>query len=91
MLVKPSSIIADLPAPDRWLEYSIEFVAVAIVYAALANPALHSASINPSASPIWPPTGSALAIALLLGFRVGQRFYCGIHRHVTTAGSPRHR
>ena len=75
-------------SPDRWLKYSIEIVAVAIVYAALAKSSLALASINPSASPIWPPTGFALAIALLLGYRVWPAiFIAAFIVNVTTAGS----
>ena len=52
------------------LRYVIELFTVAIVYGVLAKSSLAIASINPSASPIWPPTGFALATVLLLGYRV---------------------
>ena len=42
----------------------------ALIYFALAKIGLMLASINPSASPIWPPTGLALAALLLRGYRV---------------------
>ena len=54
----------------RWVRLSVEIVAVAVVYAVLAKLSLALASVNPSASPIWPPTGFALATVLLLGYRV---------------------
>jgi integral membrane sensor domain MASE1 len=70
----------------RWR--AIEFVGVAIAYFALAKLGLTLASINPSASPIWPPTGFALAVAILMGNRVGPAIFLGAFLvNATTAGS----
>lgn len=44
-----------------------ECVIAAISYYLIARGSLLFASINPSATPIWPPTGFALAIVLLRG------------------------
>ena len=44
--------------------------AVAIIYVVVARLSLTLASVNASASPIWPTTGFALAAVLLLGYRV---------------------
>ena len=69
-------------------KYVIGLFAVAIVYGVLAKASLAAASINPSASPIWPPTGFALAIVLLLGYRVWPAiFVAAFLVNLTTSGS----
>ena len=52
------------------LRYAAELGAIALAYFILAKVGLALASLHPSASPIWPPTGFALAIVLLRGYRV---------------------
>ena len=70
------------------LRYVIELFTVAIVYGVLAKSSLAIASINPSASPIWPPTGFALATVLLLGYRVWPAILAAAFLvNLTTAGS----
>lgn len=72
----------------RWLRYAIEFFTIAIVYVAVAKSSLALASINPSASPIWPPTGFALAAILLFGYRVWPAiFVAAFIVNSATAGS----
>jgi hypothetical protein len=39
------------------VEYVVELTGIAIIYVALAKLSLALASIHPSATPIWPPTG----------------------------------
>jgi two-component sensor histidine kinase len=68
MLNKPSPV--DPTTPASRLRYVVELIVIAIVYAVVAKASLALASINPSASPIWPPTGFALACTLLWGYRV---------------------
>ena len=61
---------------------------VALAYFVLAKLGLRLASINPSASPIWPSTGVALAAALLLGLRIWPAIYIGAFAaNITTAGT----
>ena len=63
-------------------------LAVAIAYFLLAKLGLQLASLNPSASPVWPPTGFALAMVLLLGNRVWPGVLAGaVIANATTAGS----
>jgi PAS domain S-box-containing protein len=50
--------------------YAIELAAIAASYFSLAEAALLLPAINPAATPIWPPTGFALAFVLLRGYRV---------------------
>ena len=50
--------------------YAIELAVVAASYFGLAESALLLPAINPAATPLWPPTGVALAFVLLRGYRV---------------------
>ncbi len=59
------------------LSYVLRFVAVAGLYVLLARFGLSLASINPSASPIWPPAGLALASVLLGGYGMAPAILLG--------------
>jgi integral membrane sensor domain MASE1 len=66
----------------------IELTCVAIIYVGLAKLSLALASIHPSATPIWPPTGYALGAILLRGYRVSPAIFFGaLIANATTAGS----
>ena len=68
--------------------YLAALVVVAAGYYALAKLGLQLASINPSASPIWPPTGLALAAVLLGGLRIWPAIFIGAFAaNATTAGT----
>ena len=70
------------------LVFAVTLMAVAGVYFVLAKLGLQLASINPSASPIWPPTGFALAAVLLCGYRVWPAIFVGAFAaNATTAGT----
>lgn len=49
-----------------WLRVG-EIVLAALIYFALARACLYFASLNASATPIWPPTGLAIALLLMRG------------------------
>ena len=69
-------------------KYPIELAAVAIVYFGAAKLSLTLASIHPSATPIWPPTGLALAAVLLWGYRIWPAIFAGaLLVNLITAGS----
>jgi integral membrane sensor domain MASE1 len=71
-----------------WPRYVVEVFAIAVVYVALAKFSLALASLNPSATPIWPPTGFALATVLLLGYRIWPAILVAAFMvNETTAGS----
>jgi PAS domain S-box-containing protein len=53
-----------------WTAFPAELAAIALVYWLTATLSLRFASINPSATPIWPPTGFALGLMLLRGYRI---------------------
>src|SRR5881628_2601192 len=58
------------------------------VYVLAGKFGLALAFVHASASPVWPPTGIALAAALLLGYRVWPALFLGAFLvNVTTAGS----
>jgi PAS domain S-box-containing protein len=50
--------------------YLLELLIVAASYSGLACSALLLPAINPAATPLWPPTGVALALVLLRGYRI---------------------
>ena len=69
-------------------DHVVLLIAVAVIYVGLAKLSLALASIHPSATPIWPPTGYALAIILLSGYRVSPAVFVGAFiANLTTAGS----
>ncbi|MGY3441596.1 MASE1 domain-containing protein [Bradyrhizobium sp. USDA 4473] len=50
--------------------YAVEILLIAAIYGGLAEAARLLPAINPTATPLWPPTGLALALVLLRGYRV---------------------
>src|SRR3982074_2968201 len=72
----------------RGISYAGGLVAIGVIYFALAKGGLALASIHPSATPIWPPTGVALAAVLLRGYRTWPAiFTAAVIANATTAGS----
>ena len=68
--------------------YIIEIAAIAFIYFWLVKLGLTLASINPSASPVWPATGIALGILLLRGYRVWPAIFVGAFlANVSSTGS----
>lgn len=59
-----------------------------LIYFGLAKVCLELASINPSASPIWAPTGFAIAAVLLWGYAaLPSVFLAALFANATTAGT----
>ena len=50
--------------------YLVELLIIAAIYIGLAESARLLPAINPAATPLWPPTGFALALVLLGGYRI---------------------
>ncbi|SDP27334.1 MASE1 domain-containing protein [Afipia sp. GAS231] len=72
----------------RGISYAGGLVTIGVIYFALAKGGLALASIHPSATPIWPPTGVALAAVLLWGYRAWPAiFTAAAIANATTAGS----
>src|SRR5229473_1778857 len=57
--------------------YLVELSIVAASYIGLAESALFLPAINPAATPLWPPTGFALALVLLRGYRIWRAILAG--------------
>jgi diguanylate cyclase (GGDEF)-like protein len=59
-----------------------------LVYFAAARLGLQVAYLNPSATPVWPPTGIALAALLVLGYRASPAIWLGAFlANLATTGS----
>ena len=72
----------------RGVSYVGGLVVIGLIYFASAKAGLALASIHPSATPIWPPTGVALAAVLLRGYRTWPAiFAAAMIANATTAGS----
>jgi signal transduction histidine kinase/ActR/RegA family two-component response regulator len=73
---------------DRPAAFIVELCVIGAAYYGLAKGGLALASLHPSATPIWPPTGFALAVVLLRGYRVWPAiFLAALIANATTAGS----
>jgi len=84
--------MSDRRSPDidsyRSVSYVGGLVVIGVIYFASAKGGLALASIHPSATPIWPPTGVALAAVLLRGYRTWPAiFAAALIANATTAGS----
>ena len=55
---------------DRAIRDGAKLLIVGLAYFAIAYLGLQLASLNPSATPIWPATGLAIATTLLWGYRI---------------------
>jgi PAS domain S-box-containing protein len=68
--------------------YALELAIIAAGYVGLAQSALLLPAINPAATPLWPPTGVALAVVLLRGYRVWPAIVIGAFcAHAISAGA----
>ncbi|MGY3075906.1 signal transduction histidine kinase/CheY-like chemotaxis protein [Bradyrhizobium sp. LM6.10] len=73
---------------SRGVSYIGSLVAIGAIYLVLAKGGLALASIHPSTTPIWPPTGVALAAVLLRGYWTWPAiFAAALIANATTAGS----
>jgi PAS domain S-box-containing protein len=57
--------------------YLLELAVIAASYFGVANIALLVPATNPAATPLWPPTGVALCLVLLCGYRVWPAIFLG--------------
>ena len=77
------------PAGSSATGDGLKFLLVGTAYFAIAYFGLQLASINPSATPIWPATGLAIAAVLLWGYRLAAViFIAAFIVNYLTAGSP---
>src|SRR2546428_10674483 len=67
----------------------LAYLLVTAAYVVAGKVGLRLASVNASATAVWPPTGIALAAFLILGPRIWPSGLLGAFLvHVTTAGTP---
>src|SRR5437899_1060711 len=72
----------------RWGTPPVVVLGLAAIYLLAGKLGLTLAFVHASATPVWPPTGIALAAFLLLGFRTWPAIFAGAFLvNVTTAGS----
>ena len=73
---------------SRLVKHVVELLLLVAAYFVAGKFGLQLAFAHPSATPIWPPTGLALAALLILGYRVWPAIFVGAFLvNVTTAGS----
>jgi len=78
-----------IPLPRPRGQDLLGFIIVTVAYVVAGKIGLHFASVNASATAVWPPTGIALAAFLLLGFRIWPAVLLGAFVvNVTNAGTP---
>jgi PAS domain S-box-containing protein len=68
--------------------YFFELLIIAASYVGLAELALLLPAINPAATPLWPPTGLALGLVLLRGYRIWPAILAGSFSPFIIAGRP---
>ena len=61
--------------------YLVELLVVAAIYIGLAESARLLPAVNPTATPLWPPTGFALSLVLLRGYRIWPAILAGAVSH----------
>src|SRR5262249_34181659 len=73
----------------RGPNYIAGLIGIGLTYFVLAKSGLALALIHPSASPIWPPTGFALAAIVLWGYRAWPAIFLGaMIANASATGSP---
>ena len=73
----------------RAAAFALEFVALATGYFGLAVSGVLIPWINPTGTPLWPPTGLALALILLRGYRIWPAIAVGaFFSTAVVSGSP---
>lgn len=72
----------------HWVRYSFGVALLCAVYVAAGKAGLMLAFLHPSASPVWPPTGIAIAALFLFGLRSWPAILLGAFLvNVTTEGT----
>src|SRR5213596_909377 len=72
----------------RYLLLLASNLGIAAVYFVAGRFGLSLAFANPSASPVWPPTGLSLAAVMLVGYRVWPGIFAGAFLvNLSTAGT----
>ena len=83
-----SSLETNLLTSSRYPGYFIWILAIAIVYFYAAKLGLSLAFLHVSVSPVWPPTGIAIAAVLWLGYRIAPAILLGAFLANLASGEP---
>src|SRR3954462_6296943 len=89
-MISSNDALASRGGSRTWARtaYALELCLIGALYFLMAKAGLFLASINPSATPIWPATGLALAAVLIRGYRVWPAILlAAFAANATTAGS----
>src|SRR3954462_14327398 len=89
-MISSNDALASRGGSRTWARaaYALELCLIGALYFLMAKAGLALASINPSATPIWPATGLALAAVLIRGYRIWPAILLGAFAaNVITAGS----
>jgi PAS domain S-box-containing protein len=88
MSIRSVVAVRKTSGPREAAQLGVTLLAVALAYIALAKLGLMLASVHPSATPIWPPTGFAIAALLLWGNRMWPALFVGAFiANALTAGT----
>jgi signal transduction histidine kinase len=83
-----TSVLLISPPHTSWKRSAALLIAFTIIYYVAGKLGLRLAFLQPSATPVWPPTGIALAAFLLLGSWIWPAIFMGAFLvNLTTAGS----
>ena len=72
-----SGLFPRLSTNSNYPIYFLKLAVVAAIYYGAAKLGLSLAFINDSVSPVWPPTGVAIAAVLLFGYRIWPAIFVG--------------
>src|SRR5215831_21100369 len=79
---------SNLLTDSTLLAYLIGLIAVTVVYFYAAELGLSLAFLHQSVSPVWPPTGIAIAAVLWLGYRISPSILVGAFLANLATGEP---
>jgi two-component sensor histidine kinase/integral membrane sensor domain MASE1 len=68
--------VTEIHADFGWRQF-VGALLVFVIYFVLAKSGLVLASVHPSATPVWPPTGFAIAVVLLYGYPMAPAIFLG--------------
>jgi PAS domain S-box-containing protein len=83
-----SSLETNLLTSSGYLRYFVWILAIAIIYFYAAKLGLLLAFLHASVSPVWPPTGIAIAAVLWLGYRIAPAILLGAFLANLATGEP---
>ena len=85
----PSPLLhTDLPTKGGYAAYLLWVIAAAAVYFGAARVGLSLAFLHANVSPVWPPTGIAIAAVLWLGYRISPAILLGALLANLATGAP---